>query len=68
MVYLQMSAANLEIKCTSFSNYSGSIKEVIKIAQELWKNIPQSFINKLYEGMPKRMKKVISNKGNPIKY
>jgi hypothetical protein len=36
--------------------------------QEIWTELPDGFLQKLYESMPKRLEKVTKNKGGNTKY
>ena len=39
-----------------------------KDIREIWENIPQEFISKLYRSIPDRLRAVITSKGGPTKY
>ena len=42
--------------------------ELWEIVQDIWTNVPIDFIQRLYEGMPKRMKVVIKRRGGNTRF
>ena len=45
-----------------------NLKELRDLVQEEWLKIPASDLEKLVDSMPRRVRSVIKNKGNPTKY
>jgi transposase len=45
-----------------------TVEELINVACDKWRKIPQAIIRKTITSMPKRMKQVISRKGNKCDY
>jgi transposase/RNAse (barnase) inhibitor barstar len=45
-----------------------TLDELWERVQEVWTNIPISYIQKLYESMPRRMEEVVRNRGGCTKY
>jgi len=45
-----------------------NLKELGDLVQEEWLKIPASDLETLVDSMPRRVRPVIKNKGNPTKY
>jgi hypothetical protein len=45
-----------------------NLEDLWERVQEIWTNIPNDFLQKLYESMPKRLEEVIKHKGGNTKY
>lgn len=56
------------MKDEKVKRHISNIDELWTTLQDIWKNIPQRFIDKLYRSMPKRVNAVYKAKGHNSKY
>ncbi|KAF9084028.1 hypothetical protein BGX29_002773 [Mortierella sp. GBA35] len=62
--YMKRELAKIVVK----NGVPATLDELREIVQGLWVNLPRDFIQRLYDGMLKRMKEVIKRRGGNSKY
>ena len=60
--------AYLKDQLGRYSQDAKDIDELWERIQDIWNNIPEDLIHKLYESMPRRMQAVMQSKGEHIRY
>lgn len=60
--------AYIKRKLEEYSTEPNDIDELWERFQDIWTDIPLSFIHNLYASMPQRMKELFHNKGGTIQY